>query len=396
MVCSHTCLWPGHPPQLSSMMAEQYLDRKPSKESCVLQNGKLVIQLEVLFSNESMSRARADVNPEILLVGSEQRCKALYARAEVVIQISWPRSIWGNCILPGSCFQPIPVRYIAIASCAAAVCGWQYFSHVQSNSCHCSGLAPFEPSLKDSVLEQGLGGAFSIYVYLHLHMLHLLELVFLISSPKRQPLCLAGTVSRQDFSWDASAGVIEHKLSVCPQDCFKGWSPSRGVWPCLPAPRHWQAVCPLCSAPSSAHSWAVLRWCCRVVRLGSRDCLSAASAHHACSQGKVRADLGEADTSWFSGAALHEDLAPTKCDLQCSAVKALGAWGGDLNNIFVMVLAGLSEISIKQLSCSPFPVAWETLRRWICLGLFGLLGGVSLQQWSLILPALALCLHGVA
>lgn len=61
-----------------------------------------------------------------------------------------------------------------------------------------------------------------------------------------------------------------------------------------------------------------------------------------------------------------------------------------------MVLAGFSEISIKQLSFSPFPVAWETLWRWICLGLFGLLGGVSLQQWSLSLPALALCLHGVA
>lgn len=67
----------------------------------MLQNGKLVIQLEVLFSNECMSRARADVNPVILLVGSEQRCKALYARAEVVIQIRWPQSIWGNCILPG-------------------------------------------------------------------------------------------------------------------------------------------------------------------------------------------------------------------------------------------------------------------------------------------------------
>lgn len=51
--------------------------------------------------NESMLQARADVNPEILVVGSEQRCKALYARAEVVIQISWPWSIWGNCILPG-------------------------------------------------------------------------------------------------------------------------------------------------------------------------------------------------------------------------------------------------------------------------------------------------------
>lgn len=66
----------------------------------MLENGKLVIQLEVLFSNKSMSWARVDVSPEIL-VGSEQRCKALYARAEVVIQISWPQSIWGNCILPG-------------------------------------------------------------------------------------------------------------------------------------------------------------------------------------------------------------------------------------------------------------------------------------------------------
>lgn len=75
------------------MMVEQYLEGKCSKESCVLQNGKLVIQLEVLFSNKSMSQARADVNPEILVVGSEQRCKALYARAEVVIQISWPQSI---------------------------------------------------------------------------------------------------------------------------------------------------------------------------------------------------------------------------------------------------------------------------------------------------------------
>lgn len=65
----------------------------------MLQNGKLVIQLEVLF--ESMSWPKADVNPESLVVGSEQRCKVLYARAEVVIQISWPWSIWGNCILPG-------------------------------------------------------------------------------------------------------------------------------------------------------------------------------------------------------------------------------------------------------------------------------------------------------
>lgn len=106
--------------------------------------------------------------------------------------------------------------------------------------------------------------------------------------------------------------------------------------------------------------------------------------------------LGSLIPSWFSGPALHLDLAHTKCDLQWSAIKALGAWGGDLNNIFVMVLAGFSEISIKQLSFSPFPVAWETLRCWICLGLFGLLGGVSLQQWSLSLPALAVCHHGVA
>lgn len=145
-------------PQLSSVMAEQYLDGKPSKESCVLQKVQLVIQLEVLFSNESMSQARADVNPVILLVRREERCKALYARVEVIIQISWPQSIWGNCILPGECFQPIPVRCIAIASCAAAVCGWQYFSHVQSNSCHCSGLEPFKPSLKDDMVEQGIGG----------------------------------------------------------------------------------------------------------------------------------------------------------------------------------------------------------------------------------------------
>ena len=141
-------------------MVEQYLDGKPPKESCVLQKVQLVIQLEVLFSNVSVSQARADVNPVILLVGSEQRCRALYARAEVIIQISWPQSVWGNCLLPGQCFQPIPVRYIAIASCAAAVCGWQYFSHVQSNSCHCSGLEPFEPSLKDSVVEQRIGGGF--------------------------------------------------------------------------------------------------------------------------------------------------------------------------------------------------------------------------------------------
>lgn len=136
-----------------------------------------MIQLEVLF-------VRADVNAEVLDVGSEQRCKALYARAEMIIQISWPWSIWGNCILPGCCFQPISVRYIAIASCAVAVCGWRYFSHVQSHPCHCSGLVPFDPSLKDSVLEQGLGGWFSVYVYLHIHMLHLLGLVLLISSPK--------------------------------------------------------------------------------------------------------------------------------------------------------------------------------------------------------------------
>lgn len=75
---------------------------------------------------------------------------------------------------------------------------------------------------------------------------------------------------------------------------------------------------------------------------------------------------------------MHKELAPMKCDLQYSAIKALGAWGGDLNNVFVMVLAGFLEISIKQLSFSPFPVAWETLQRWICLGLFGLLGSVSL------------------
>lgn len=72
----------------------------------------------------------------------------------------------------------------------------------------------------------------------------------------------------------------------------------------------------------------------------------------------------------------------------------MGARGGVLNNVFVTVLAGLSEISIK-LSFSPFTVAWETLRLWIWLGLFGLLGAVSLQQWSFALPALALCPHGV-
>lgn len=119
-------------PQLSSMMVEQYLDGKPSKESCVLRKVHLVIQREVLFSNESMSWARADVNPVILLVGSEKRCKALYVRAEVIIQISWPQSIWGNCSLPGDCFQPVPVGYIAISSCAAVLCGWQDCSHVQS------------------------------------------------------------------------------------------------------------------------------------------------------------------------------------------------------------------------------------------------------------------------
>lgn len=136
------------------------LDGKPPKESHVLQNVQLVIQLEVLCSYKSMSQARADVNPVILPVGSEQRCKAFYATAEVIIQISWPQSIWGNCILPGERFQPIPVRYIAIASCAAALCGWWYFSRVQSNSCHCSGLEPFEPSLKDSVVRLGIGGGF--------------------------------------------------------------------------------------------------------------------------------------------------------------------------------------------------------------------------------------------
>lgn len=88
-------------PQLSSMMVEQYLYGKLSKEFCVLQNGKLVIQLEVFFSNKSMSWARGDVDAEILVVRCEKRCKALYARAEVVIQISWPQSIWGNCVLPG-------------------------------------------------------------------------------------------------------------------------------------------------------------------------------------------------------------------------------------------------------------------------------------------------------
>lgn len=72
----------------------------------------------MLFSNKSMSQARTDVNPVILLVGGEQRCKALYARAEVISQISWPQSIWGNSVLPGQSFRPI-------ASCAAAVCGWQ-------------------------------------------------------------------------------------------------------------------------------------------------------------------------------------------------------------------------------------------------------------------------------
>lgn len=160
MVCSHTRLCCGlTTPQLSSERVEQYLDAKPPKESCVLQKVQLVIQLEVVFSNESMSWARADVNP-VILVGREQRCKVLYARAEVIIQISWPQSIWGNCILPGESFQPIPVRYTAIASCAAAVCGWQYFSHVQSNSCHCSGLEPFKLSLKGSVVEQGIGGGF--------------------------------------------------------------------------------------------------------------------------------------------------------------------------------------------------------------------------------------------
>ena len=74
-------------PQLSSVMVERYWDGKPPKESCVLQKVQLVIQLEVLFSNVSVSQARADVNPVILLVGSEQRCRALYARAEVIIQI---------------------------------------------------------------------------------------------------------------------------------------------------------------------------------------------------------------------------------------------------------------------------------------------------------------------
>lgn len=154
------CIVAWTTPQLSSVMAEQYLDGKPSKESCVLQKVQLAIQLEVLFSNEAMSRARADVNPMILPVRSEQRCKTLYARAEVIIQISWLQTVWGNCMLPGQCFQPVPVRYIAVASCAAAVCGWQHFSHVQSNSCHCLGLEPFEPSLKGTVVEQGIGGGF--------------------------------------------------------------------------------------------------------------------------------------------------------------------------------------------------------------------------------------------
>lgn len=67
--------------QLSSMVVEKYWDGKPSKEFCVLQKVQSVIQLEVLSSNESMSQARADVNPVILRVGNEQRCKALYAKA---------------------------------------------------------------------------------------------------------------------------------------------------------------------------------------------------------------------------------------------------------------------------------------------------------------------------
>lgn len=51
----------------------------------------------------------------------------------------------------------------------------------------------------------------------------------------------------------------------------------------------------------------------------------------------------------------------------------LGAQGGILNNGFVTALAGLVEFSIKQLSLPPFAVAWETLQRWVWLGLVGLL-----------------------
>lgn len=51
-----------------------------------------------------------------------------------------------------------------------------------------------------------------------------------------------------------------------------------------------------------------------------------------------------------------------------------------------MVLAGLSEVFINQLSFSPFTVAWETLQCWIWLGLFGLLGAVS--PYSRVCPFL--------
>lgn len=44
-------------------------------------------------------------------------------------------------------------------------------------------------------------------------------------------------------------------------------------------------------------SGAAARWLpVGMVKLGSRDCLTAAFAHHACSKGKVRPDPGEPDT----------------------------------------------------------------------------------------------------
>lgn len=71
-----------------------------------------------------------------------------------------------------------------------------------------------------------------------------------------------------------------------------------------------------------------------MVRLGSRDCLIAALLIMPEARGKSDLILGRPIPSWFSGSAMHEDLAPTKCDLQWYVMKALGAWGGDLNNIF--------------------------------------------------------------